>query len=66
MGLRARTFDTLAREVAGSMDRCLSIPTRFEPSPEKFSPDGYHPSAAGCQVRAQELSPIVADPLSRQ
>ena len=43
-GLRARKFDEIAREVAIANQNAFHIPLDFEPDPEKFSPDGYHPS----------------------
>ena len=43
-GLRAREFDEIAREVAIANQNAFHIPLDFEPDPEKFSPDGYHPS----------------------
>ncbi len=43
-GLRARVFDDVARTVAEQHHNTLHVPVDFEPDPEKFAPDGYHPS----------------------
>ena len=43
-GLRARTLDDIAREVAAACQNAFHVPLDFDPDPEKFSPDGYHPS----------------------
>jgi len=43
-GLRGRLFDEVAREVVDRDQNALHVPVDFEPDPDKFSPDGYHPS----------------------
>jgi len=55
-GVRARTFDELLRRVVAARDRCYYMATEFEPIPEKFSADGYHPSADSCGVWGEELA----------
>ncbi|RZV34758.1 MAG: SGNH/GDSL hydrolase family protein [Chromatiales bacterium] len=44
LGLRARSFDDIARSLAGTHPGTVHVPVEFEPDPRKFSPDGYHPS----------------------
>ncbi len=43
-GMRARLFDETAREVVSEFGKATHLPVDFEPHPERFSPDGYHPS----------------------
>ncbi len=44
LGLRARALDEIAREVVVADQNARHAPLDFDPDPEKFSPDGYHPS----------------------
>ncbi len=44
IGLRGVTFDRIARAEAARRTGVLHVPVRFDPGPEKFSPDGFHPS----------------------
>ena len=43
-GLRGRTFDQALRHALDPYPRCVHVPLDFQPEPEKFSPDGFHPS----------------------
>ncbi len=43
-GMRARTFDEVAQEVVAEHPNALHVPVDFDPHPEKFADDGYHPS----------------------
>lgn len=43
-GLRARTFDEVATDVAEGLRGTIHVPLDFEPHPDAFAPDGYHPS----------------------
>ena len=43
-GMRGRTFDAIAKKVVDRHPNSLHIPLDFEPDPDKFAPDGYHPS----------------------
>lgn len=45
-GMRGRTFDQVARNVADKSRNALHVPLDFEPDPRKFAADGYHPSEA--------------------
>ncbi|MBT8049620.1 MAG: SGNH/GDSL hydrolase family protein [Gammaproteobacteria bacterium] len=44
LGMRGRVFDEVAREVAEGKQNALHLPLDFDPHPDKFAPDGYHPS----------------------
>ena len=43
-GMRSRLFDAVAVEVTGHAKNAMHVPLNFEPDPDKFAPDGYHPS----------------------
>jgi lysophospholipase L1-like esterase len=63
-GLRGRTFDALARrEVAGHCNM-LFVPLDFDPSPEKFAADGFHPSRASYAEFGEALSAALAPHLT--
>lgn len=44
LGVRARVFDEATKEIADQRQNVLHAPLDFEPEPDKFSADGYHPS----------------------
>lgn len=44
LGLRARAFDEIAKEVADGHRNTAYVALDFEPHPNAFAPDGYHPS----------------------
>jgi len=58
-GMRARSFDEIARRQAAAREGVAWVPLRFEPLPEKFSADGYHPAPQSYA----ELGAVVADAL---
>jgi lysophospholipase L1-like esterase len=43
-GMRARSFDKVAMAVIDRFPSTIHVPLDFEPDPDKFAPDGYHPS----------------------
>lgn len=43
-GMRARVFDDAASKVVDEYANALHVPLDFEPEPDRFAPDGYHPS----------------------
>ena len=46
IGLRAREFDRIARIVVAGQSKAHYVALEFEPDPDEFSGDGYHPSEA--------------------
>ena len=44
-GMRGKTFDVVARQIIQQMEGVIHVPLDFDPQPEKFSADGYHPNA---------------------
>ncbi len=43
-GMRGRSFDDVARKVVDRLPNTVHVPVDFEPDPQKFALDGYHPS----------------------
>jgi len=43
-GMRGRSFDDIARKVADGQRKAHHVAFDFEPDPDQFAPDGYHPS----------------------
>lgn len=44
MGMRGNMFDRAGRRVVANHSLAVHVPVHFDPRPEMFSPDGYHPS----------------------
>ena len=63
-GLRGRTFDHLARTAVDVRAGMLFLPLEFDPTPEKFAADGFHPSQESYAVIgsafAERLAPALA------
>ena len=49
LGIRAKTFDRIIREVANQRAYAIHVPLDFKPEAHKFSKDGYHPSESSYQ-----------------
>lgn len=64
-GLRARTFDGIAANAVGRLPGVLFAANRFEPRPEFFAPDGYHPSGESCRMWALAVAELVAGRIGR-
>lgn len=59
-GLRGKTFDDLARREIVYRENMLFVPLDFDPHPEKFSADGFHPSRASYAEFGKILSDAFA------
>lgn len=44
LGMRGRILDKIARQVAGAYQNTRHVALDFEPGPDTFAADGYHPS----------------------
>ena len=62
IGLRARTLDDVARRVVDSLDSCIHVAVDFDPDPELFAADGYHPSEAGYAEFGREVARRMLNP----
>ena len=49
LGLRAKSFDEVIRQVIKSYYKVIHLPIEIDPDPKNFSDDGFHPSEYGCQ-----------------
>jgi len=63
-GLRGETFDRAARNVVSSFPFGVFVPLDFEPQPDKFSADGYHPSEASYRDFGRMMTDRIADRLT--
>ncbi len=63
-GMHARTFDAVAEHEVSRRPGCLYVPTRFEPRPELFAADGYHPSPASYQEWGETLGDLIEQSLT--
>lgn len=61
IGLRGKVFDDAARHVTARFPNALHIPVDFETHPDKFAPDGFHPSEASYE----DFGRAVADGILR-
>ena len=64
LGMRARTFDAVAEREVTRRRGCRYVPARFDPRPEQFAPDGYHPSAESYREWAERLADLITECLS--
>ncbi len=62
-GLRARSFDAVARRVVTTFQQAVYLPVEFDAQPEYFAPDGYHPSEASYRVFGQAVAARILDKL---
>ncbi len=60
LGTRARTLDASAEAVCAEYDHVLYVPVRFDPRPEKFAADGYHPSEQSYGILGAEVAAAIA------
>jgi lysophospholipase L1-like esterase len=58
-GVRGESFDKVGRKVVSKHQFTVHVPLDFEPTPDKFSVDGFHPS----EESYKEFGRIVADKL---
>ena len=60
-GVRADTFDLAANQLIQDQQQVIYIPLDFEPRPELFSEDGFHPSEASYSVFGQLMGSRLAE-----
>ena len=59
-GLRGDIFDRAARKMVSRYPWALYVPLEFDPTPEKFSADGYHPSEESYTLFGQMMADGIA------
>lgn len=59
-GLRGKTFDRAACKVVSHYPWAVYVPLDFDPTPDKFSADGYHPSEASYTLFGQMMTDRIA------
>jgi lysophospholipase L1-like esterase len=60
-GMRAEVFDEIARDVIHRHRHVVHVPLDFEPKPEMFAADGYHPSPASYQELGEMVARVLAE-----
>lgn len=63
-GLRGETFDDAAQEIIARHPQAVYVPLRFEPMPEKFAADGYHPSEESYREFGQAMAAGILEKLT--
>ena len=63
-GLRGDTLDGAAREVISNYPTAVHVPLDFEPRPEYFCADGYHPSEDSYRVFGRITAQKIAEQLN--
>lgn len=55
LGLRARTLDSIAEAETAALNRVVFVPNRFDPEPDAFAADGFHPAESSCGIWAESV-----------
>ena len=63
IGFRGEVFDRSARKLISHYSNALHIPLDFEPTPDQFSADGFHPSEASYRDFGEMTATRIADRL---
>ncbi len=63
IGFRGEVFDRSARKLISHHSNALHIPLDFEPTPDQFSADGFHPSEASYSEFGEMMANRIADRL---
>ena len=61
MGIRGETLDIACRRVVARYPRVVHVPLAFDPHPDSFSADGYHPSEHGYQLFGEGVANLLAE-----
>jgi lysophospholipase L1-like esterase len=62
-GIRGETFDRVARDEISQYDKALYVSLDFDPKPEKFSSDGFHPSEESYRDFAEMMAGRIVERL---
>ena len=60
LGVRARMLDGALHEIVATTANSVYVPLDFDPAPEKFASDGYHPSAEGYREYGDSMARRIA------
>jgi lysophospholipase L1-like esterase len=55
-GMRSRSFEHLARQIVAERPNVEHVPVDFNPDPEQFAGDGYHPSEESYQIFGRSMA----------
>jgi lysophospholipase L1-like esterase len=59
-GIRGKTFDKVARDVIAQHENAIHVPLDFDPEPQMFSADGFHPSEESYRVFGEMMAYEIA------
>jgi hypothetical protein len=64
-GLRGESFDDVMKAVIEEHANVVHVPLDFDPTPDKFSADGFHPSESSYREfgKGMGLAMLIANPL---
>lgn len=62
-GMRAESLDRAARQALARHPTAIHVPVAFDPDPEKFAADGFHPSEVGYQEFGQAMATAIVERL---
>jgi lysophospholipase L1-like esterase len=66
LGSRAARLDEVLREAVGPLPGVFHVPVAFEPEPDKFCADGYHPNEASYDELAEGVVALILEQGSRR
>lgn len=64
LGVRAKAFDAAAREEVARLARAIHVPVDFEPHPNAFAADGFHPSQESYLEFGQAVAERIVEQLA--
>ena len=59
-------FDDAAKVEVSKRNRVIYVPIEIEPTPDQFSPDGFHPSASSYKELGRQVAAAIWSRLERQ
>lgn len=65
IGARGEAFDGIARELISQHPNALHLPLDFEPTPDQFSADGFHPSEASYRKFGEMMAQRIAERIAK-
>jgi lysophospholipase L1-like esterase len=63
-GIRGQSFDEVMQEVIAKHSNVIHVPLDFDPTPDKFSADGFHPSEESYREFGRGMGLAMLDALS--
>ena len=64
-GMRSRSLDEELKRIVQRLPNCVYVPLEFDPDPNKFAPDGYHPSEEGYLEYGRHMADALVEKAKR-